>query len=80
MFSFITGKVLGVFMNFFAFYIQHIHKYNGVIFYIENLNLDFVSVVPFSISRIGLLVIKLLGFLLTPLINPCGIIPYTYAM
>ena len=33
MFSFITGKVLGVFMNFFcALYTQQFHEYNGAIF------------------------------------------------
>ena len=32
MFSFIAGKLLGVFMNFFALYIPHFHEYNGVIF------------------------------------------------
>ena len=30
MFSFITGKVLGVFMDFFALHVLHFDKCNGV--------------------------------------------------
>ena len=32
MFSFITGKVLGVFMNFFALHGLHFEKCHGVFF------------------------------------------------
>ena len=35
MFSFITGKVLGVFMNFFAFYVLHFDKCNGIFFVLK---------------------------------------------
>ena len=47
MFSFITGKVLGVFIKKkFALYLEHFHEYNGVIFVLKNLNLEFVFVIP----------------------------------
>ena len=36
MFSFITGKVLGVIIKKkFALYLEHFHKYNGVIFVLK---------------------------------------------
>ena len=47
---------------FRALYIQHFHEYNGVIFCIENLNLDFVFVVP-------IIIILLTYQVLTAIIN-----------